>query len=51
VQEGNNVSGKEPKLARKILAVEFFKNERPAHVGRRFGASSSPLGKNVGIYG
>jgi len=51
VQEGNNVSGEEPKLARKILAVEFFKDEWPAHVGRRFGASSSPLRKDVGFYG
>jgi hypothetical protein len=51
MQESNNVSGEEPKLAGKILGVKFFKDEWPAHVGRRFGASSFPPGKNVGFDG
>jgi hypothetical protein len=49
MEEGNNVSGEEPKLARKIFGVELFKDEWPAHVGRRFRASSSLPGKDVGL--
>ena len=50
MQKGNNISGEEPELARKFFTVEFFKDEWSAHVGRRLGASSFLLRKNVWIY-
>jgi len=49
MEEGSNVSSEEPKLVRKFLGVELFKDEWPAHVGRRLRASSSLSGKDVGL--
>ena len=51
MEEGNDVSSEEPKLARKILGVELFKDERPAYVRWCFRTNSFPPGKNVGFYG
>src|SRR5712691_9775896 len=51
MEEGHDVSSKEPKLARKILGVELSKDEWPAHVRRCFRANTFPPGKNVGFYG
>jgi hypothetical protein len=42
MQESNDVSGEKLKLIRKVLGVELFKDEWPANMGRRFGASSLP---------
>ena len=51
MEEGDDVSSEEPKLARKVLGVELFKDEWPAHVRRCFRANSFPPGENVGFYG
>lgn len=51
MEEGDDVSSEELKLARKVLGVKLLKNEWPADVRRCFRANSFPPRKNVGFYG
>ena len=50
MQEGDNVSRKEPKLVWKVLRVEFFQDKWSAYVGWRFGADPFPSRKHVRFY-